>query len=233
MTSVVNRAMAWSGLAVLLLTFGGFLLARLLPVPPGADLSAEQIADFYSTQPTMTRVGLLVASLGLSLLAPMVALITSLMLRIKAAPPGLAYLQQVGGIGVVVVTVLPMIVMNVAAFRVDRNPVVIQAINDLAWLVLITPIGLFVMQEVPIAIAILMDRATHPLFPRWVGYANIWIPLTFLPALCAYFVTTGPVAWQGVLVFYLGLATFGAWVVIMTWALVRAIRRTADEDSVE
>jgi hypothetical protein len=85
------------------------------------------------------------------------------------------------------------------------------------------------MQEVPIAIAILMDRSARPLFPRWVGYANIWIPLTFLPALCAYFVTTGPVAWQGALVFYLGLATFGAWVVIMTWALLRAVRQDAGE----
>jgi hypothetical protein len=224
--------MAWSGLGVLLLTFGGFVLARLLPVPPGANLSAEQIADFYNAEPTMTRAGLLVASLGLSLLAPMVALITSLMLRINTAPPGLAYLQQVGGIGVVVVTVLPMIVMNVAAFRVDRNPVAIQAINDLAWLVLITPIGLFAMQDLPIAMAILMDRSAPPLFPRWVGYANIWIPLTFIPALCAYFVTTGPVAWQGVLVFYLGLATFGVWVVIMTWALLRAVRQIAEEDSI-
>ncbi|EHB55176.1 hypothetical protein MycrhDRAFT_2370 [Mycolicibacterium rhodesiae JS60] len=59
---------------------------------------------------------------------------------------------------------------------------------------LVTPIVLFSCQEVPIAVAILMDRSPNPVLPGWVGYANLWIPLTFLPALLAYFVTTGPVA---------------------------------------
>lgn len=221
--------MAWSGIGALLLTATGFILARLLPVPPGANLSPAEITNFYLAQPTMTRLGLLLATLGLTLLAPMAALTTTLMLRIKTAPPGLAYLQQIGGTGVVVVTVVPLIVMNVAAFRIDRNPVAVQAINDLAWLLLITPIGLFFMQEVPIGIAILLDRSERPLFPRWVGYTNLWIPLTFLPALCAYFVTTGPFAWQGVLVYYLGLATFGGWVSVMTWALLRAVGHVGEE----
>jgi hypothetical protein len=151
------------------------------------------------------------------------------MLRIESAPPALANLQQIGGICVVIVTVLPLIVMNVAAFRPDRDPAVIQGINDLAWLLLVTPIGLFFLQDIPIAVAILMDRAARPVFPRWVGYANIWIPLTFLPAFFPYFAKTGPVAWQGLLVFYLGLATFGIWVLIMMWALLRALRQQEKE----
>ena len=91
-----------------------------------------------------------------------------------------------------------------------------------------TAIGLFFCQEVPIGIAILMDRSNRPVFPRWVGYVNLWVPLTFVPALLPYFFMTGPFAWQGLLVFYLGLSTFGLWVVVMTWALLRAVR---DEDA--
>jgi hypothetical protein len=229
MSYKVQRAMAWSGLGLLLLTLAGFVLARLLPVPPGANLTADQIADFYSAHPTTTRLGFLLASLGLGLLAPMVALITTQMLRIDGAPAGLAHLQQIGGSCVVIVTVIPTIVMNVAAFRADRNPVVTQALNDLAWLLFVTPIGLFLLQEIPIAVAIFMDHSARPVFPRWVGYANLWIPLTFLPALLPYFFKTGPFSWQGLLVFYLGLATFGAWVVIMMWALLRAIGEQAKD----
>ena len=229
MRKAVERAMAWSGLVVIVLTFSGFILARLLPVPPGADLDPVQIAHFYGAHPIPTRVGFLLATVGLGFLAPMTAAIASAMLRIKDAPPVLALLQVIGGVGVVMMTVIPTILMNVAAFRPDRNPAVIQAINDIAWLLFVTPIVLFFLQEVPIAVAILMDRSPKPMFPRWIAYANLWIPLTFLPALLPYFFKTGPLAWQGLLVFYLGLATFGAWVIIMMWALLRASHRHDDE----
>jgi len=231
MSFTVQRMMAWSGLALIVLSGAGFLLAGLLPVPPGANLNPQQIAEFYGANPTTTRIGLLLATLGFGFLAPMVALITTQMARIKQAPSALGQLQQIGGTGVVMVTVVPLIVMNVAAFRPDRNPRHHPGLNDLAWLLLITPIGLFYLQEVPIAIAILMDRSAHPVFPRWVGYANLGIALSFVPALLAYFAKTGPVAWQGVLVFYLGLVTFGAWVVVMMWALLRAIRHQQQRDS--
>lgn len=224
MSYTVQRAMAWCGLPLMLLTLVGFILAGLLPVPPGANLTAGQIAEFYSAHPTMTRLGFLLAAVGLGFLAPMVAVISTQLLRIKGAPPALANLQQIGGICVVIVTVVPCILMNVAAFRPDRDPVVTQAINDIAWLLFVTPIIVFAMQEVAIAIAIFLDRSARPVFPRWIGYANLWIPLSFVPALLPYFAKTGPVSWQGVLVFYLGLSTFGAWVFIMMWGVLRALR---------
>jgi hypothetical protein len=229
MSKAAERAMAWSGLVVIVLTLSGFTLARLLPVPPGANLDPVQIAQFYGAHPTPTRLGFLLATLGLGFLAPMTAAIAVAMLRIKDAPPVLALLQVIGGVGVVMMTVIPTILMNVAAFRPDRNPMVTQAISDIAWLLFVTPIALFFFQEVPIAVAILMDRSPRPVFPRWVAYANLWIPLTFLPALLPYFVKTGPLAWQGLLVFYLGLTTFGAWVIIMMWALLHANRHQAAE----
>ncbi len=227
MSFKVQRAMALSGIPLIVLTFAGYLLAGLLPVPPGANLTAGQIAEFYSTHTTMSRLGFLLAATGLGFLAPLVALINTQMKRIEGVPEALANLQQVAGTCVVIVAFVPEIIMNVAAFRPDRDPVVTQAINDLAWLVLITPIVVFVLQEVPIAVAIFIDRSDRPVFPRWVGYANLWIPLSFLPALLPYFAKSGPVAWQGILVFYLGLTTFGAWVIIMMWALLRALREQA------
>ena len=74
-----------------------------------------------------------------------------------------------------------------------------------------------------------MDRSPRPVYPRWVGYSNLWVPLSFVPALMAYFFKSGPFAWQGLLVFYLGLTTFGAWVVIMMWAMLRAVREEAQD----
>lgn len=227
----IERAMAWSGLPLMALCFIGYFLAGLLPVPPGANLTPDQITAFYTEHPTATRLGFLLASIGFGFLAPMTAAITTQMMRIKSAPPVLASLQLMGGLGVVIFTIAPTIMMAAAAFRVDRSPVAIQAINDMAWLLLVTPLMVFFCQEVPIAIAIFADKSQRPVFPRWVAYANLWIPLSFLPAFLAFFFTSGPVAWQGILVFYLGLVTFGLWIVIMMWALLRALaEQRADTD---
>ena len=69
MSYKVQRAMALSGVALIVLTFGGFLLAGLLPVPPGANLTAAQIAAFYGTHTTVSRLGFLLAATGLGFLA--------------------------------------------------------------------------------------------------------------------------------------------------------------------
>jgi hypothetical protein len=168
------------------------------------------------------------ATIGLGLLGPMTAAITSQIQRMHGASAVLANLQQLGGTCVVIVAVLPMIIMNVAAFRPDRDAAVTQGINDLAWLLLLTPIGMFILQEVPIALAVFLDKSATPVFPRWVGYSNLWIPLSFLTAFLPYFAKNGPVSWQGALTFYLGFVTFGLWVSIMTWALLRATRDASD-----
>jgi hypothetical protein len=214
--------MAWCGVPLIILTAAGFALAGFLPVPPGANWNAHRITEFYASHPTAARLGILLATIGLGLLGPMTAAITSQIQRIHGATAALANLQQLGGTCVVIVAVLPMIIMNVAAFRPDRDAAVTQGINDLAWLLLLTPIGMFILQEIPIAFAIFLDKSAKPVFPRWVGYSNLWIPLSFLPAFLPYFAKTGPVSWQGALTFYLGFITFGLWVIIMTWALLRA-----------
>ena len=62
-----------------------------------------------------------------------------------------------------------------------------------------------------------------------MGYLDVWVPLTFVPAFLPYFFTSGPFSWQGILVFYLGLVSFGVWVIAMMWALLRALRQQAEE----
>ena len=72
-----------------------------------------------------------------------------------------------------------------------------------------------------------------PVLPRWVGWANLWIGFLFLPALFAYFVKDGPFAWQGVFVYWFGFGAYGAWLLIMSLTVRRAVLAEAappDED---
>lgn len=224
----VQRGMVWCGLPLMVFTVGGLALAGLLPVPVGADWSTDHLVEFYTGHPTSLRAGLIVATIGLALLGPLTAVLATLMRRLPYAPAALATVQQMGGTLVIVVTVVPLIIMNTAAFRPDRDPAITMAINDFGWLLFITPISLFFLQELPLAVAILIDDSDDPVFPRWVGYVNVFVPLSFVPALLPYFVKSGPVAWQGVLTFYLGFTTFGVWVFVMMWASLRALRRSAN-----
>jgi len=65
-----------------LLAVGFFPIARYFPVPPPSD-SATAIARFYQAHTTATRLGLLVAFVGLAAYGPFVAVLTRQMLRIN------------------------------------------------------------------------------------------------------------------------------------------------------
>jgi hypothetical protein len=61
-----------------------------------------------------------------------------------------------------------------ATFRADRDPQLVELLNDMAW---IPFVGLTVTAAVQVAVfgvAILMDRRPTPVFPRWLGYCNLW-----------------------------------------------------------
>jgi len=62
-------------------------------------------------------------------------------------------------------------------------------------------------------------------FPRWVGYLQIWVSLSFLPAALAFFFKTGPFAWNGLMVWWVPLTTFSAWFAVIIYSANRAVRR--------
>jgi hypothetical protein len=86
------------------------------------------------------------------------------------------------------------------------------------------------LQSVALGVAILLDRRTQPLFPRWVGYlcfltAALYVPLSLVP-----FVRTGPFAWQGLLNFWAVFVMFFVLIVVVTPYAFRAVRRLERED---
>ncbi|MGB8389992.1 MAG: hypothetical protein WCE76_19885, partial [Mycobacterium sp.] len=118
---------------------------------------------------------------------------------------------------------LPAMLWATAAFRPERNPEITQALVDLGWLLFITPIAPFIVQYVTLAIAIFADDRPQPAFPRWVGYLQLWISISFLPAFGAFFLKRGPLAWNGLFVWWIPFAVFTAWFCIMIVATRRAV----------
>ncbi len=98
-------------------------------------------------------------------------------------------------------------------------------LNDLAWLPYVGVVGTAMVQMAIIAIVVFSDRRPQPLLPRWSAYLNIWTALGVAPGSFVVFVHGGPVAWNGILAWWLLCVSFFIWMVTMTWLMLRASRR--------
>jgi hypothetical protein len=232
MSHRVQLLCAWAGPATVLVTLLGWLIAGILPIPLGSSSTTGEVVSFYGHD-TRVLTGLVIAQLGICLVFPLIALIGYFLLRIEGRRPILTFVQLVTGAATGVLLLLPMLLMAVISFRPYRNPEITVTLNDIAWLVFLTPIAPFIIQNVAIGIAILGDRAQT--LPRWVGYLNFWIAASFLPDVMAFFFHSGPLSWRGVLVFWLALTTYSVFLIgmglVMRAAILRSAR-TADPTSV-
>ncbi|MGQ0466594.1 MAG: hypothetical protein ACT4QG_14875 [Sporichthyaceae bacterium] len=212
-------ACAWAGVAGLVVALTGMVLARILPGPMHASDSADEVVRYYSENLTSIRAGFALTSVAVVVVATICALLTVHMLRMSLGSPILPVLQAMLGAVTVVLLTVPLIVLNVAAFRPERDPATTLALHDLGFVLFFTPVAPFVLQNLVIAAAVLSDARPEPVLPRWLGYLNLWVAILFLPALGAYFFKTGPLAWSGILVFYLAIVVYGTWMAVMSLVL--------------
>jgi hypothetical protein len=79
------------------------------------------------------------------------------------------------------------------------------------------------LQWLSIGIAILRDRRQQPVYPRWVGFVNIWLAVLFCPGNFIYFFRSGPLAWNGLLSWWATVVGFFVWLVVMIVMTFKAI----------
>jgi len=220
MTLRLLNICALGGPAAVLATLIGWLVAGMLPIPEGPSLSTTGVVSFFTDDPNRVMAGFVISSIGVVLAAPMFALISVHMLRIEGRRPVLAFTQLIVAAVTVIINMFPQMLFAIAAFRTDRNADDIVLLNDVAWLLLFTGIMPFIVQNVVVGLAVLHDKSGT--FPRWLGFLNFWVAVSFLPDVLAYFFKTGPFAWNGVLVFWLALTTYCIFLVAMSVVMLRA-----------
>lgn len=224
MNPKVQAACAWCGVAfVIFATLGWWMIAGMLP-PISPSLDALSVASFYQTNTGTLRTGILIGMISVAFTIPWIAVIAVHMKRAEGPMPLFTIMQVVAGAVTVVILLVPFVIWTAAAFRPDRAPELIQLLNDFGWLLIVMTFGPFFVQLVSIGLAILFDKNDKPVFPRWLAYFNIWVAVLFIPgALITYF-KTGPFAWNGILAFWLPLAVFMGWYLVMFFALLKVIK---------
>jgi hypothetical protein len=217
-----QRLCAWTAPVIAVMFFIGLMIAGFLP-PLDPGLSAEQLAQVFLAHPERIRIGLLICLLGSGLTGPLVAVIAVQLKRIEGQHSPLTYAQLVLGVFIPIVIMLPLSWWMTAAYRADRDPQAIQVLSDQGWMWFVGCLYPAATQWTCIGIAILRDTADRPVFPRWLGYLNLWCAAGSLPAVGIYFVKSGPFAWNGVLSWWLPVTVFGVWLLAMFYGLLTAI----------
>lgn len=224
MRAAVQRGMAWTGPAMLVLWVGAFiLLAELIPPPDPEDTAREVVARF-GDDTDLIRLGLTVTLFASALLVPFAAVISTQMRRIEGGGGPLAQTQVVSAGLLSMEFIVPIMVWQTAAFRFDAESArIIQMLNDMGWLMFVAVISSVIVQIVSFGIAILIDERENPIFPRWSGYFMLWVALLLAPTSLCVFFKDGPFAWNGLFAFWIPLTAYAAWMLVTFYLLRRAI----------
>lgn len=227
-----QRLLAWCGPVLTVMFLVGFiLLARFIP-PPAPGKSIDATIRFFETDTDLKRIGLWLNTFAGAMSGAWVVAISMQMRRIegyRSSP--LAYVQMLMGALLVFEFIIPVELWQACLYRPSLSPEFTYRLNDLAWLFFVGVVATAVVECIAIGLAVLQDKRSDPVFPRWVGYFNLWMALLFLPGGFVVFFKSGPLAWNGVLAFWLVLTAFTLWLLVMSYSLlVHAIPQQEREE---
>jgi hypothetical protein len=206
--------------------FPGFL------PPMSPNLTADQVAAFYREHAGAVQFSMVTYDLLGVMLIPFFMVIVIQMKRMATQSHVFAYCYLTAAVSGATIFALANIFYLVAAFRPDRNPELTMLLNDMAWITFIAPVGMIVGQNLLLGLAVYFDGGPNPVFPRWVAPFSIATAVAIAPAALAAVVKTGPLAWDGLVSFWLRNGAYATFLVVMFFVVRAALHRQAVEEGV-
>ncbi len=214
----------FSGFGLLTFIGLGFLLAGFLP-PPGPN-AADVTAAYFHENVDLKRLGVILMIVGGTFFMPFGVAIADRLRRVH----GVGLVAAVTEFGSAVIAATLMMIcgsmMLVGLLRPDMPDSTYQLLNHVTWMALI---GLWqpgAVQAACTAWAILSDKASTPIFPRWVGWYSLCMAFGSLTGSLIPFFTSGPFSWTGFISFWIAGAIFFAWYIMLLIQLILGHRRS-------
>lgn len=218
-----QRLSVWLGLAFAPLLFIGLTVAGFIPPPP-PTMDANAVADMFNQNRTSIRIGIWITTAASPLLAFFVASISHMIRQIVGRPSPLITAQTVAGCCLILEFIFPQMVWQACAYRVERMPELVQMLNDVAWLCYMGVVGTAITQMFIVALVILQDNRPEALVPRWVAFLSLWSAVGVAGGSFCIFVKTGPIAWNGLISWWLLAVSFTIWMFVMGHQMLRISR---------
>lgn len=221
----VMRILVWSGLALVAMTVIGFgWLMHMVP-PPSPTMAKTAALEWVKGNQRSILIGAALCTFFWSFWVTWAAPVLLYVRRMERVPVlTIAALANVGGGAAVITTIA--VSWTVMAYRAE-DPAIVQAFLDLGFFLFLYTWPPFGILMVIIAVAIFRDCNARPAYPRWVGYYNLYAAIAMAPASFMGLFKTGPLAYNGMLAFWLVALDFFIWMVVMSVMTFKTI--TADE----
>ena len=201
-----HAAAIWS----LLIGFGLFVMPGWLP-PLSPSPAPDQIAAVFPTD-TVSRVGFAIAAFTAPFFVLFFVVMRQQMKRIEGPSQIWGDLNMAGAIIGTLAVQIPAFLWLAISYRKGLSPDLIAVLNDVSWFMLLGATGPAVLQNLSIGICILGIDREQKVYPRWLGYWNLWLAFTLLPGVLLPFFKIGPFAYDGLFGFWLVALGFFAWV---------------------
>jgi hypothetical protein len=218
-------ACAWIGLASTALLFVGMwpLMHFLPPLDPALPTAA--VAAIYRTNGTGIIVGGLFLLAASSALMPFFSAVAMQLTRMERPSKLWTYTFLTSAVLGFIPLLIAEMLFSTAAYRPERPDEIIQVLNDFGFIMFVGPSLPGTVQILATAVPVLADRSADPIFPRWVGYANLWAAILVTPGCMVTVFKRGPFAWNGAISFWVAAIAFFIWVGVNFWATRRALLR--------
>ena len=224
----------WTLPALGLIWISAFLLFPGFVHPMSPAMSAEEVAAFYRDPENLPRIRysmILFNWFGAGMI-PLLTLLVMQIRRMAHRTPIFSYcLLGCMAAGPTLFLIADLFWL-LAAFRPERDAVLIQLFNDLAWVTFTSQVPYLVAQSVILALAIYLDRQPRPVFKTWVAHFNLVIAAALVPAAFVGLAAMGgALAWDGLLPFWVKNIAIGLWIVVMGIVLGQAIQQERSEQA--
>jgi hypothetical protein len=223
MNAQTERICVWIAMAFPPVMVVGLLAAGWIPFPSPAATPAA-VAAMYRDNAAGIKVCSLLMMLSGTLTLPLGAVLTVRMRKIEGPASPLAWTQLAAAAVGAVLFMVPPYFWQAAAYRAEHHAdELLQTLNDLAFLPLLSAIFPAQLQLLALGLAILLDKNDPPELPRWTGYLSLWVMVLLIPSALVLFFFTGPFAWNGILTIWLAAIVFIIWFYVMCTVLLKQV----------
>jgi hypothetical protein len=222
----------WTLPAMAIIWIAAFFLFPGFVHPMSPTMSAQGVASFYRDNTGQIRFSMLLFNWFCVCLIPVMMLLVVQMRRMAHRTPIFSYCMLACAAGGPAIFLIANLFWLLAAFRPERAPELTQLYNDLAWVTFSIQVPYLIMQSVLLALAIYTDRQPHPVFKPWVAHFNLVVAVALAPAAFTGLALGGPMAWNGLLPFWVKNIAIAVWVVVMGVVIGQNIRAQRVESEV-
>ncbi|KUI34890.1 hypothetical protein AU197_10625 [Mycobacterium sp. IS-1590] len=221
--------MLWALPAMVIIWASAFFLFPGFLHPMSPTMSADEVAAFYRDETARIRYSMILFNwFGVGLI-PTVILLAMQVRKMAHRTPILTYCLIACAGGPPTLFLIANMFWLLGSFRPERSPELTQLLNDLAWVTFTVLVPYLIAQCLVLALAIYWDRQDKPVFRSWVAHFNLLIAVALMPAAFGAVTFEGPLAWDGVLSFWVKNIAIAVWIVVMGVVLAQNIRRQRAE----